>query len=162
MMSALTFVGPPTSALARRVARLPAAVAQLIVVKKYPACLHRCKGCTVIFLVIFLVIHTTRRRPFSWLVTSFGCKPVLFSLGRFSYSSWWVTCLFLLSHACKFFIGVSIFQFSQLLSVRTISSLSCGSLLRVDITNPAENIGFPHCKQRLVISPDGLIEFLNF
>ena len=52
--------------------------------------------------------------------------------------------LFLLNHACKLFIRVSIFQSSQLSSVRTISGLTCGSLLRVDITNPRRILASPN------------------
>ena len=58
----------------------------------------------------------------------FGCTPPLSS----GVSS--TLCLF--NHYRRLFIKASISQFSQFSSVGTISGLTCGILLRVDITNP--------------------------
>ena len=80
----------------------------------------------------------TRRRQFSGLVTSLWLQTCLSLLGGSRKVPGGSPGFFLLSHACKLVIRVSIFQFSQVSSVRTILGPTCGSLLRVDITNPQE------------------------
>ena len=76
--------------------------------------------------------------PFSLLYqcfSLFGRTPPL-SPGASS-----TLCLF--NHCRRLFIKASISQFSQFSSVRTISGLTYGILLRVDITNPLSRSASP-------------------
>ena len=69
-------------------------------------------------------------------------------------------CLF--NHCWRLFIKDSISQFSQFSSVCTISDLTCGTLLRVDIANPLSIWASPmHCQQHIVVSGHALVKFLN-